>query len=184
MSEHLPTRSEALNFLAQVGCPPNVIKHSEVVASYAIKIANACLKNGRKVDVQLVEVGALLHDIGRSKTHSVDHALLGGRIVRSMRLPNPLVRVVERHVGGGIPKNEAKRLGWPSRDYLPQTLEEKIVCYADKRVQGLQIVSIKRTLKVYAGNLGNNHPALERIEQLHRDISAIVGHFNADSDIA
>jgi uncharacterized protein len=176
VSEHkLPTRAEALDFLAKAGCSQGVIEHCKAVSKYAAKIARAYMKKGFNVDIQLVEVSALLHDIGRSKTHTVDHGIIGGEIAVSLGLPNSVVQIIQRHVGGGIPIEEAKQLGWPPKDYLPRTLEEKIVCYADKRVEGLRTVSIEKALKTYAANLGENHPALDRIKKLHEEIVAIVG---------
>jgi len=185
VSEHrLPTRREALNLLVKAGCSSNVVKHCKSVSSFAVKIAETCQDRGLKVDVSLVEISGLLHDIGRAKTHSVDHALMGGEIARSFGLPNSVVSIIERHAGGGIPKEEAEKLGWPAKDYLPQTLEEKIVCYADKRVEGLRIVPIETAVKAYAAVLGENHPAIKRIWQLHREMTASVGNLDAYSDLA
>ena len=154
MSElQMPTRREALSLLAKAGCSPNVVGHCESVSAFAVKIAKACEEKGLKVNVSLVEISALLHDIGRSKTHSVDHAMISGEIARSLGLPKSVIFVIERHAGGGISKEEAKKLGWPIRNYLPKTLEEKIVCYADKRVEGLRIVPIEQTIQAYAAVL-------------------------------
>ena len=178
MSEQrLPTRREALSLLVKAGCSPNVVEHCKRVAAFAVKIAEACLKKQPNLNVELVEISGLLHDIGRSRTHSVNHALEGGRIARGFGLPASVVHAIERHAGGGIPKEEAKKLGWPPRDFVPKTLEEKIVCYADKRVEGRRIVSIEKTVKTYAANLGANHPAIERIWALHREITALTGDF-------
>lgn len=171
----LPTRAEALDILSKAGCSQGVIAHCKTVSRYAVKIARAFSKKGFDVDVHLVEVSGLLHDIGRSKTHSVNHALIGAQIARSFNLPNSIVRIIERHAGGGIPKEEAKLLGWPVKDYLPQTLEEKIVCYADKRVEGLRTVTIEKAMKPYIANLGKNHPAINRIKKLHAEIVSTVG---------
>jgi len=171
----LPTRAETLGFLSKAGCSKGVIEHCKTVSKFAVKIAKAFRKKGIDVDIHLVEVSGLLHDIGRSKTHSVDHGIVGGEIAGSFGLPNSVVSIIERHVGGGIPKEEAKRLGWPARDYLPQTLEEKIVCYADKRVEGLRTMPIERSIKTYAAGLGENHPAINRIRKLHEEIATIVG---------
>lgn len=176
MSEpRLPTRAEALDFLVKAGCSKSVIEHCKTVSGFAVKIARAFRVSGFNVDVWLVEVGALLHDIGRSRTHSVDHGLEGGEIARSLRFRRSVIRIIERHVGGGIPKEEARKLGWPFKDYLPQTWEEKIVCYADKRVEGLRIVPMSRAIKTYVASLGRNHPAIDRIRMLHEEIVAVVG---------
>jgi len=172
---HLPTRAEALGFLLKAGCSKSVVDHCKTVSRFAVSVARSFQSRGINVDIQLVEIGGLLHDVGRSRTHTVNHGLVGGEIARSLRLPGSLVRVIERHVGGGVPRGEAGRLGWPVKDYLPETWEEKIVCYADKRVEGLGIVSIEQALKTYAASLGENHPALDRIMKLHGEIVAVVG---------
>jgi uncharacterized protein len=177
----LPTRREALNLLVKAGCSPGVVEHCKSVSAFAVKIAKACEKEGLKVDISLIEISALLHDIGRSKTHSVDHALVGGEIARSLGLSKSVVSVIERHAGGGISKEEAKKLGWPARNYLPKTLEEKIVCYADKRVVAQRIVSIEQTIQAYANVLGKKHPAIKRIWRLHNEITALAGNLDANS---
>jgi len=175
VSERLPSRQEALNFLVQSGCNPNVVRHCKAVSDYAVKLAKAFEKKGLNTDVRLVEIAGLLHDIGRSKTHTVDHALVGADITRSLGLPDSIVLIIERHAGGGIPRDEAREMSWPARDYVPQTLEEKIVCYADKRVEGLRIVPIERTLRTYVFDLGETHPAIDRIKRLHEEFVSLLG---------
>lgn len=170
----LPTRAEALDILARAGCSQKVIDHCKAVSKFSVRIARAFGMRGIKVDLRLVEIGGLLHDIGRSRTHSVDHGPIGQEIARSLGLPQSIVHIIERHVGGGIPKDEAKRLGWLARDYLPETWEEKIVCYADKRIEGLRTVPIEQALRTYVANLGENHPAVRRILRLHEEIVAVV----------
>ncbi len=171
----LPTRAEALEILIQAGCSKRVIDHSKAVSQLSVKLAKVFQVRGINIDLQLVEIGGLLHDIGRSKTHTVDHGSVGGKAARLLGLPQSIIRIIERHVGGGIPKEEARQLGWPSKDYLPETWEEKIVCYADKRVEGLRVVSIQRAMRLYVARLGEQHPAIGRIMKLHDEIVAKVG---------
>ena len=175
MNEQLPTREIAFKLLFESGCSRRVREHCEAVASLAVRIAEASIKNGLNVDIQLVEVGALLHDIGRSETHNVDHAIVGAKIAESLGLPSPIVSIIERHVGGGIDIDEAKHLGWPIKSYLPETLEEKIVCYADKLIEGKRRVKIKSTISKFSKELGKTHGSLVRIEKLHEELSFLIG---------
>jgi uncharacterized protein len=134
VSSRLPSREQAIQFLQQSDCSPQVIDHCLVVSKVASEIAVQLQEKGVQVNVQLVEVGALLHDIGRSKTHSVKHSVVGAQLAKSMNLPDSLVNIIKRHVGAGITEDEAQQLGWPKDNYVPQTLEEKIVAYPDKRI--------------------------------------------------
>lgn len=177
MNDRLPTRQMALKLLSRSKCSRRVIEHCKTVASLAVQIAKACKEKGQNVDVQLVEIGALLHDIGRSRTHTADHVIAGAEIAREMGLPSAIVSIIECHAGGGIDIDEAKRLGWPIKSYLPQTLEEKIVCYADKLIEGKRRVKIERTISKFSKELGKTHPSLGRIAKLHEEFSSLIGDF-------
>lgn len=180
--ELLPSRQMALKLLFKVGCSRSVIRHCKAVAAVATGIAEACRKKGLNVDVKLVEIGALLHDIGRSKTHSVHHAMAGVEIARSLNLPEPIVSIIERHVGGGITVEEAKRIGWQPKSYIPQTLEEKIVSYADLLIERSRRVPIKKTIERFSKELPPS--SIKGMRRLHEEITSLIGDCNADSHAA
>ena len=184
MTEKLPSSKTALKLLSESGCSKRVIAHCKAVSALAVKFAKSCKNKGLDVDVKLVEVGALLHDIGRSKTHNVNHAIIGVEIAKSLNLPQSIISIIGHHVGGGITADEAKKLGWPVKDYLPTTLEEKIVTYADKLIEGLKMVPIEKTLRNLSLDLGENHPAIARLKRLHEELSPLVGDLDADSHSA
>ena len=173
MSEKLPSREEAVQLLIQSGCSRNVIKHCEAVAELALEIAETCREKGLDVDVKLVEIGALLHDIGRAKTHSVHHAIIGAEIAKSLGMPDPVIAIIKRHVGGGITAKEAKKLGWPKDIYTPRTLEEKIVAYSDKLIEGAQRVPIEKTIESFSKKLPPS--AVMRIRKLHEEMMRLIG---------
>ena len=173
MSEKLPSREEAVQLLIQSGCSRNVIKHCEAVAELALEIAETCREKGLNVDVKLVEIGALLHDIGRAKTHSVHHAIIGAEIAKSLGMPDPVIAIIKRHVGGGITAKEAKKLGWPKDIYTPRTLEEKIVAYSDKLIEGAQRVPIEKTIESFSKKLPPS--AVMRIRKLHEEMMRLIG---------
>jgi uncharacterized protein len=184
VTEKLPSSKTALRLLYESGCSKRVIAHCKAVSKLAVKFANSCKNRGLDVDVKLVEIGALLHDIGRSKTHDVNHAIAGVEIAKSLNLPQSIVSIIAHHVGGGITADEAKTLGWPVKDYLPTTLEEKLVTYADKLIEGLKVVPIEKTLMNLSLDLGENHPAIARLRRLHEELSPMIGDLDADSHSA
>jgi len=130
---------------------------------------------GHDVDMRLVEAGALLHDIGRSRTHDVDHAIVGAEITREMGLPEELVGIIEVHIGAGIPADEAVELGLPERHFFAETLEEKIVAYADKLIMGRREVPFEMTVDSFALKLGEDNPSIDRLWTLHNEMSDLLG---------
>ncbi len=167
-------RERALRALRDAGCSKKVIEHSSVVEGKALEIAKKIAKNGYQIDLKLVEIGALLHDIGRSRTHDVRHGVIGGEILRQMGL-GEFARFAENHIGAGIPAAEAKELGLPARDFIPRTLEEKVVTYADKLMSGKREISYEKAVEWFKTELGENHPALGRFERLHLEIKRFTG---------
>ena len=165
----LITTREAISLLHKVGCSPSVIKHCKSVSNLAVKLAGS-LKNCDKIDMELVKIGGLLHDIGRSKTHKIDHGLVGADIVRSFGLSESIIRIVERHVGTGIPADEAVKLGLPNRDFIPETLEEKIVSYADKLIENNHEVSYDEALKSLSSKFGDTHSIVNRFRQFYTQL--------------
>jgi len=59
-----------------------------------------------------------------------------------------------------------------------------VIAYADKLIEGLRTVSIEQTLEKLSRELGETHPAIERVKSLHAEISAIIGDFDADTYVA
>lgn len=173
MSSKLPSREQALSLLKEKGCPPKVIAHCKAVARLAVETAKKCQKSGVEVDLELVEIGALLHDIGRSKTHSVNHVVAGVEVSKESGLPESVIRIIKRHIGGGITEAEAEKLGWPKDNYMPTSIEEKIVSYADKLVEtSYNLVPIELTITKLRKEKLN--VAAERVRKIHDEITKIL----------
>jgi len=171
----LPEREEALRLLREAGCSEGVVRHCQSVTRVALRLAEALKRRGHNLDLELIEIGALLHDVGRAKTHGVEHGAVGGQIARRRGLPEPLARIIERHVGAGITPDEAKRIGLPEGDYIPRTLEEKVVAYADKLIEGEREVEFEETLRKFMEELGGDHPAIERMRLFHKEMMGLLG---------
>jgi uncharacterized protein len=174
VSEQLPSEETALKLLKEAGCSKKVIKHCQAVANFAEKIAEACRKKGIKIDVSLVRIGALLHDVGRAKTHGVEHGVVGAKIMRELNLPDVVVSIIERHVGGGISSKEAEKLGFPVKSYVPESIEERIVAYADKLIEGSMRVPVNVAVKRFRQDTNIPETAVERLKLWHEELSACL----------
>ena len=164
----IPPPERCIELLQENGCSDEVIKHCMAVRDVAIRIAKKA-----DADLKLVEAGALLHDIGRSKTHGLLHAVEGVKIARMIGLPLSILYIIERHLGAGITKEEAVKLGLPEKDYIPETLEEKIVAHADNLIQDGKKQIIEDEIK-QAKEKGLEQVA-QRLIDLHKELSDICG---------
>ena len=142
----LTNRAEAIKLLEDSGCAPNVIQHCKEVSSLAIELADKIKAAGHEVNPELVEVGALLHDFGRCRTHEITHAVEGFKLAKSRGVEPEVSEIIKRHIGAGISKEEARQLGLPEDDYFPHSLEEKIVSHADNLVKGTKRITIDKRI--------------------------------------
>lgn len=141
---NLPTLDE-MNLLHKKYAPSkevldSVWTHCHIVRRIAQQIAD----NYYPTDHELIQAGALLHDIGvyrlypnglRDKSkHYVTHGLLGYELLKEEGFDEKLCRFALLHTGMGITTEDIqqKNLPLPLRDYIAETDEEKIVMYADK----------------------------------------------------
>ena len=119
-----------------------LINHSQSVARKALQIVS--FHPELHLDAQFVEEAAMLHDIGIFRTDApgiycfgtepyICHGRLGAEILRHEGYER-YARVCERHTGAGITLEEIEKqqLPLPHQDFLPETMEEKVICYADK----------------------------------------------------
>jgi uncharacterized protein (TIGR00295 family) len=163
-----PSPKECIDLLKKAGCSNKVICHCIAVHDIAVKMATKA-----NADVELVESASLLHDIGRSKTHGITHVLEGVKIGKKLDFPDKIIRIIECHIGAGLKAEEAKKLGLPARDYIPKTLEEKIVCHADNLVENCKKQNIE--VEVERALRKGHKEYARRLVILHKELSKICG---------
>jgi uncharacterized protein len=154
--------------LIAAGCSPGVVAHCQAVARTAVALAGKV--NKVPVDRELVRIGGLFHDIGRSRSHDIHHALAGVKIGRELGFPERLLSIIERHIGAGITAAEAERLGLPTKDYLPLTPEEKIVSYADNLTKGASAMPFGEAMERFRQILGPGHEGVELFLRQHEEL--------------
>lgn len=174
MSSSPPSRREAWRRLQEARPPAWVLDHSRRVEALAAAMATRCSDAGHAVSLQDVCAGALLHDIGRSVSQGLDHAAIGADLLRRPpAVAEPVVRIVETHTGAGILSDEASAAGLPPRDYVPRSLEQRIVAHADNLHSGSRRLRLEQVeAKYVARGLG---AAARRIRDLHEELGTLLG---------
>jgi len=119
-----------------------LVEHSQQVKDKALTIARKHPE--LQLDIEFISEAAMLHDIGifmcdapRIYCHGshqyIEHGYLGADLMRAEGFPLHAL-VCERHTGVGLSLEVIQRgnLPLPQRDMLPVSLEEQVICYADK----------------------------------------------------
>lgn len=119
-----------------------LLLHSQSVARKALQIGFSHTE--LSLDMKFIEEAAMLHDIGIIRCNApgihchgtepyICHGRIGAEMLRAEGLPRH-ARVCERHTGAGLTRDDivSQQLPLPQQDFLPETMEEKLVCYADK----------------------------------------------------
>jgi uncharacterized protein len=130
------------NLLREAGCSEKVVAHCRAVRDVALEYA----QRNPLVSEKLVNEGAMLHDIGRGKAHTIMHAQRGADLLRSQGFSEEVARIVECHTGAGLTADECAVLGLLPRDCMPQTTEEKIITHADNLIDGRTRVNIEGSI--------------------------------------
>ena len=128
--------------LREAGCSDKVIAHCRAVKDVALEYA----QRSPLVCIERVEEGAMLHDIGRGNSHTIQHAQLGADLLRSRGFSEEIARIVECHTGAGLTADECCILRLSPRDCIPRTTEEKIVTHADNLIEGRRRVNIEASI--------------------------------------
>lgn len=155
------------------------IRHCRQVADLAMLINR---ERNLGVDPETVETAAMLHDIGIFMTDAdgidchgtepyIRHGILGAALLRKEGMPEEVARVAERHTGAGITADDiaSMNLPLPPGDYMPQTLLERLICYADKFYSKTNLTSAKSLERVRQSMARHSPDTLARFERLHEE---------------
>lgn len=157
-----------------------LVTHSEQVRNRALLIIDA--HPNWQVDRDFVAEAAMLHDIGIihcnapkifcvGPHHYIEHGYLGAEMLRAEGLPRHAL-VAERHTGSGITMEQVIRedLPIPVQDYLPVSLEERIICYADKFYSKSHLGEEVALSKIRQNIWKYGHDAILRWELLEQEM--------------
>lgn len=153
------------------------MKHCRQVADKALAIAR---HKRLPLDENDIVEGAMLHDIGIFLTDApgIDchgtlpylcHGTAGADLLRREGFDEKFARIAECHTGAGITADEVKASGLPipPKDYIPSTLLERLICYADKFYSKSGTMEEKPLERVIASMSKFTPATLARFNDLH-----------------
>lgn len=153
--------------------------HARAVSDFALSLAHRHPELA--LDEQFIHEAAMLHDIGifltdapRIHCHGTEqylcHGYLGAQLLRSLGYERH-ARVCERHTGTGLTKEVILQNGWnlPARDFLPETLEEQLICFADKFFSKTKFLDHPRTFEQVVESMAKiSEKSVEKVQEWAR----------------
>lgn len=159
-----------------------LLRHSRSVAGLAADISR---RKGLGIPDGDIEAAAMLHDIGIIATDApgidchgtapyLAHGAIGADMLRGLGAPEKYACVAERHTGAGLTPEEIAAAGLPlppGRDYMPHSLLERLICYADcfysksGDMQRKDLERVRRSMEKFGPDV------LVRFDELHRQFS-------------
>jgi putative nucleotidyltransferase with HDIG domain len=160
--EIVPDRNECRMLMEQHGMLDNIVAHSLEVSKVALFLSEGLNQKGQRIDLRLVEAGALLHDIAKTgclRTKE-DHTQAGYRLLKQMGYER-VGRIVGQHV-------------WLDGEGDPFSVsEEEVVNYADKRVRHDQIVSLEERFVDLRQRYGKDDRSIAYLERMEKAILGV-----------
>ena len=158
MQPDIPSPTDCLALMADHGMLPNIREHSLLVREVALHLGTSLVEAGFVLHLDLVEAGALLHDLG--KTHclgtSLNHAEWGAQAVAVAGYPE-VAQVVREHIFLESKGNDLRAIR-----------EAEVVNYADKRVLHTRVVTLMDRFADLMARYGKSEEARIRIAGLEQ----------------
>jgi len=149
------SRDEAMGIMATYGRGEAWTRHCFAVADAAACVGLA-LSGYRTIDPGFLWSAALLHDIGRYVTHDpIRHGVAGYDLLTRLG-HQPEAHVCASHILFGLEACEAVRFGLPARDFVPRTVEERLVPLVDFLMEFDKPTTLARRFSsLFKRNAGN-----------------------------
>ncbi len=122
--------ADALDLLHEYGNGQPWVAHCMAVSEVA-HFCGEVFGQSHQIDIEFLRTAALLHDIGRYKTHDpILHGVEGYRLLNRLGYAHEAF-VCASHILYGLSSGEAAQCGLPRRDFIPSSMEERLVPLID-----------------------------------------------------
>lgn len=160
-SPRLPDIDEALLLFDEYAVPKNIKAHCQKVSEVAVLIADKMSRRGTSIDIELVRIGAVLHDWMKAvtlekleETKQFGYTPNSDEIAMWKKLRARFAGKHEGEIAHELLRNKYPELAEFLRQKdvitlspdMPHSWELKIVHYADWRVLGDKVVPLKERM--------------------------------------
>ncbi|MDH4161286.1 MAG: HDIG domain-containing protein, partial [Nitrospirota bacterium] len=146
--------------------------------------AGALLEQRLAIDRERLRVGALLHDIGRCRTHDpIGHGVEGYRLLTELG-HHQEAHVCASHILCGLSREDAAAHGLPDRAFLPRTIEEKLVPMIDSVVEVDRATTLEKRIASIMRRYDGNAWFLDRMRTAHQRARTFLAELERDHGIS
>ena len=152
-----------------------LVTHSQLVSQKALEIAE--MHPEMNLDKAFIFEASMLHDLGVFKTDApkiyclgdlpyICHGSVGSEILMKKGYEKHAL-VCERHTGTGLSLADILKNSYPipPRNMIPETLEEKLICFADKFYSKTKLNKEKSIDKVRIGLSKHGNDSVRRFDE-------------------
>jgi uncharacterized protein len=174
---------EANAILNKYGNGASWIKHCLAVSSLATYLSNIFAAR-HPVNIEFVRTAALLHDIGRFKTHHpIMHGVEGYNLLTELGYVNEAF-ICASHILYGLSSSEAEEYGLPRNDFIPISFEERLIPFVDFLVEHDRPVLLRERFEHLRNRNINNNEFLSRLDKAEQKAEILMNQLNSEFNIS
>ena len=175
--------NEGSSLLEKYGNGAPWIKHCLAVSSLAAFLSNIFAWK-YPVNVEFVRTAALLHDIGRYKTHDpILHGVEGYKLLMDLGYPEEAF-ICASHILYGIDRSEAEQYGLPENDFIPISFEERLIPLVDFLVEHDRPVPLSKRFVSLRQRNRKNAAFLSALDTAERKAGSLMNQLNNEFNIS
>jgi len=182
-SSHFCSYEEANTILNKYGNGASWIKHCLTVSSLATYLSNI-FATRHPINIEFIRTAALLHDIGRFKTHHpIRHGVEGYNLLTELGYVHEAF-ICASHVLYGLSRAEAEQYGLPRNDFIPISFEERLIPLVDFLVEQDCPVLLSERFKNLRNRNRDNQTFCLKLNKAQQKAESLMNQLNNEFDIS
>ena len=172
------SHNDSIELLAEYGRGAAWVDHCLAVAKSAFRLGQA-MESRYAIDMQYLWSTALLHDIGRYATHDpIRHGVEGYNLLVKLGHEEEAF-VCASHILVGLEASEAVQFGLPARDFIPSTIEQRIVPLADLMIEGIRPTTLEHRFSALRKRYAENSFLMDRLDRAQQTAMSFMAQISA-----